>query len=342
MIVSIIIPIYKVENYIQRCLLSVINQTYKNIELILIDDCGNDRSIEIANKILKFYDWEKKSRVITHQENKGLSAARNRGIIEARGSYIYFLDSDDSISLDCIEKLIIPANNSQCDFTIGDYLCIQDSKEIYTEKPPLKLHNTTLYSNDEILKTFQNGEWYSMAVNKLIRRDFLIENKLFFTEGIIHEDELWSFKLACKANIMSVVNDTTYYYHLREDSITGLLENNINDIQKSQIKLSNESKIEIIKLMYDYINSFKLLNNNILTAYEVKKDILFYTILKSNYYSNEKLCAIYCNLKSMRNIKNSFIWNKELDIKTRIKLSHYIFPSYIGFLIYKLVSKYRK
>ena len=72
MIVSIIIPIYKVENYIQRCLLSVINQTYKNIELILIDDCGNDRSIEIANKILKFYDWEKKSRVITHQENKGL------------------------------------------------------------------------------------------------------------------------------------------------------------------------------------------------------------------------------------------------------------------------------
>ena len=92
---------------------------------------------------------------------------------------------------------------------------------------------------------------------------------------------------------MSVVNDTTYYYQLRKFS-TGLLENTISDIQKSQIKLSNESKIEIIKLMYDYINSFKLLNNNILTAYEIKRYIILH-YSKSNYYSNEKLYDIYVN-----------------------------------------------
>lgn len=343
MIVSIIIPIYKVEKYIERCLISVINQSFADIEMILIDDYGNDKSMQIALNVLKSNKWEHKSKIITHNKNRGLSAARNSGIKEASGDYIYFLDSDDSISIDCIEKLIKPALKYKNDFVIGDYKCIYNSQEIFTEKPPLKLNSKNISTKDKILISFQNGEWYEMAVNKLIRRSFLIDNDLFFTEGIIHEDVLWSFKMACKAQSMSVINECTYYYYLRDDSITGLLHNDKSEEKKLQLRKSNESKIQIVRYMYDYITEPDLFDNiYVQSAFEIKKDIIFYTILKSYYYSNNVLYQIYCYFKNLRYISYSTIKKVNPDSKTQIKFFHYIFPSYIGFLIYKIIAKFRK
>ena len=94
--VSIIIPIYNVESYIANCLHSVFNQTYKDLEIILVDDCGTDKSMNIAMESINKYKSSFYIKVIHHKENKGLSAARNSGIKEATGDYIYFLDSDDT------------------------------------------------------------------------------------------------------------------------------------------------------------------------------------------------------------------------------------------------------
>ena len=118
--VSIIIPIYNVEPYIERCIISVLNQSYKNIEIIIINDCTPDKSIELINKLLNNkYSSTENIHILNHEKNKGLSAARNTGIMNATGDYLYFLDSDDSITHDCIEVLV-NALSLNIDFVIGD------------------------------------------------------------------------------------------------------------------------------------------------------------------------------------------------------------------------------
>ena len=116
-LVSIIIPVYKVEEYLDRCVESVVNQTYTNLEIILVDDGSPDRCPQMCD------DWAKKDdRIrVVHQQNKGLSGARNTGIREAKGEYVYFLDSDDEITHDCIETLLKPLEIHCFDFVMGDY-----------------------------------------------------------------------------------------------------------------------------------------------------------------------------------------------------------------------------
>ena len=101
--VSIIIPIYNVEPYIERCLQSVVSQTYPYFECILIDDCGNDRSMPFAEQFIQNYSGEIHFRILRHENNCGLSSARNTGMKAANGDYIYFMDSDDAITPECIE-----------------------------------------------------------------------------------------------------------------------------------------------------------------------------------------------------------------------------------------------
>ena len=106
--VSIIIPIYNVESYIANCLHSVFNQTYKDLEIILVDDCGTDKSMDVAKEIIRKYKNDFHIIIEHHTYNKGLSAARNTGLKKSTGEFIYFLDSDDTISNDCIERLMFP------------------------------------------------------------------------------------------------------------------------------------------------------------------------------------------------------------------------------------------
>ena len=106
MLVSIIVPIYNVADYIEKCLLSVLNQTYRNIEVVLVNDCTPDNSIEVVQIILEGYKADRQIQILHHTINRGLSAARNTGIDAAKGEYIFFLDSDDWISEDCIERML--------------------------------------------------------------------------------------------------------------------------------------------------------------------------------------------------------------------------------------------
>lgn len=338
--VSIIIPIYNVEPYIERCINSVIAQTYKNIEIILIDDKGNDKSIEIAQNILDEYSEKFKVKIISHEFNKGLSVARNTGIRAAECEYIYFLDSDDCISTDCIELLMYAALKIDADFVIGDYECRGNTR---LQMPLLKLKTTYLASNEEVLLSYKKGEWYSMAVNKLIKKEFVELNNLYFQENIIHEDELWSFLLACKANKVGIVHEKTYFYYLRSDSITGLLESKQDEKKKLHSKKSNEAKMQIIRIMYEFIiEGYLYKNKNICLAYEIKKDTLFYTILKTNFYSHEEFFVLYKSLREMKcpNLIKHMITNK-LTLKDRLKLLHYLLPKSLGFRFYVFLANHR-
>ena len=215
--VSIVIPVYNVEEYIFNCLQSVERQTYKGlIECIVVDDCGYDNSITIAEQFIAKYKGAIEFKIAHRKQNGGLSAARNTGTKEATGDYVYYLDSDDYISDDCIEKLVEPLCENYYDIVIGDYSVVGNDWGI----PKLYVGEGEYSSN--ILSLYCAGKIYMMAWNKLVRKDFIEKNNLSFKEGIVHEDDHFSFRAFSFAGKIYVVHHTTYYYLVREGGIMNL------------------------------------------------------------------------------------------------------------------------
>ena len=213
--ISVVVPVYNVEAYITDCLLSVMRQAYDGpLECVLVDDCGNDMSLEIAERLIANYDGPITFKVVHHEHNRGLSAARNTGMDAATGEYVYFLDSDDWISDDCIERLAEPLRQKEFDIVVGDYKIIGELPYSFELSLP-----EGAYQESGISHTFCNGGIYVMAVNKLYRKEFLIKNRLAFEEGKVHEDEILAFELSCVDKSFYVVKAVTYYYRIRENSI---------------------------------------------------------------------------------------------------------------------------
>ena len=218
--VCIIIPIYNTAPYIIKCLDSVYNQSYPNIEVILVDDCGNDNSMEIVNQYLT----PEKSAITTiihHKKNKGLSAARNTGIKHANGEWLYFLDSDDYISIDCFESFILLAKKYNYPPIIFG-TAIQVPKKWTKACISSNKADIPKYTNDIpwIRKSFSKDQFLPItAWNKLIQKDFLIQHKLFFKEGIIYEDNLWNWHIGNAATAIAFNKKPTYFYRYIPTSI---------------------------------------------------------------------------------------------------------------------------
>ena len=213
---SIIIPVYNVELYIESCLLSVLNQTDLNdAEIILVDDCCTDNSMKIVERIVKENSDHTNINIIRHTHNQGLSAARNTGIKHAKGEYVFFLDSDDELP----ENTIKIFNNyltlyGNAVLFIGNYIIDGPFNGTI-------LRNTKIeYNNDEIFNAYIKKELYVLACGKFINRDYLISNNLWFPVKRLHEDEYFSFHLAYTANKLIVIKENVYVYKIRENSIT--------------------------------------------------------------------------------------------------------------------------
>ncbi|WP_077155031.1 glycosyltransferase family 2 protein [Bacteroides bouchesdurhonensis] len=214
--VSIIIPVYKVEEYIAECLYSVIAQSYKKqFECIIVDDCTPDHSIEIVNQVLSSYHGNIQFKIIHHQENKGLSAARNTGVRAAKGDYLYFLDSDDILPEQALELLLLSCEGYSPDVIMGDFELI--GEDINVAK--LNTHIDYYHNQKDIFNAFISHDLYEMAWNKLVQRSFFLRHKLWFKEGLIHEDNLWSFFLFFYCENLRINFSKTYKYRIRKNSI---------------------------------------------------------------------------------------------------------------------------
>ena len=230
--ITIVVPVYNVEPYIKDCLASIAAQTYNNdIECIIVNDCTPDGSCVIIEHFIKEYKGNIEFKLLHHTRNRGLSAARNTGIDAATGEYIYFLDSDDEITPECIELLATPLEKEKYDFVIGNYITTNSNIEF----PPLLLEEGKVCNNGEIRTSHFTGKWYVMAWNKLCKLTFIRKEKIYFKEGVVDEDELWSFQLACTAQSMHIVKKDTYIYKIRESSITGQQDNECRAIAYSTI-----------------------------------------------------------------------------------------------------------
>jgi len=215
--VSIIIPVYQVENYIERCITSVIGQTYSHsmIECIMVDDCGTDNSIMLAQKCIDNYKGDIRFKIIHNEHNCGLSVSRNNGMKVATGDYIFFLDSDDYISDDCIEKLMSAIHkHPEIEVVKGTH----NDKRI-NEKTSISHLSSQPIDNKILMKLFFLGYIPCMAWNTLIPRELIEKRHITFMPHIIYEDELWSFYLFREVNSFLFISDVTLSYEVNPHSI---------------------------------------------------------------------------------------------------------------------------
>lgn len=212
-LVSIIIPVYQVKPYLGKCIESVIHQTYRNIEIILIDDGSTDGSSEICDT---YRDVDHRI-IVIHQENMGLSAARNSGIQIAKGIYYAFVDSDDWVRSDYIEVLYRSCKNNDADIAQCGYYAVIDEDRAETDN----INSAFAYSPEEFsIAEFTILSWNcNLTWNKLYRA--ILFREIEFPVGRIHEDEFTTYKLIWKANKIMVNTAKLYYYRQRQDSITG-------------------------------------------------------------------------------------------------------------------------
>lgn len=211
--VSIIIPVYNAAGFIANCLSSVVNQTMTDyVECILIDDCGQDDSAEIIKSYIAEYRGKVSFYLLKQENNQGPSVARNRGIREASGEYVFFLDADDQITPQCIETLYSIAKGNNADYVQGTY----------KGESPLHLREGWGGSKKEIKSLLLDYSKIQFTPhNRLVRRQMILEHDIFFNEQIkVREDFLWMTFVAKYVNRFAATPIETYVRGFNEDSLT--------------------------------------------------------------------------------------------------------------------------
>ncbi len=258
-LVSVIIPVYNTEKYLRECLDSIVNQTLKDIEIIIVNDGSTDNSLEIINEYA-----EKDSRIYTiNIPNRGLSIARNVGMSKASGEYIYFIDSDDVLQEDALCLCVMKCLEDNLDLLFFDAETFTDGDvplTIFKYKRTQLFQNKT-YSGISVLYTmFNNANYSSSACLLFIKQSYLRELKLFFYPYIIHEDELFTFILFLKAKRVGLINRSFYRRRLRP-----------NSIMTSEIDIKSvEGYFYVCRALYEYIDCSDTSNEEIIL---LKKNI---------------------------------------------------------------------
>ena len=214
-LISVIVPIFNVEKYLERCVNSILRQSYGNIEVVLVDDGSSDGSGLICDSFAK-----KDSRVkVIHQTNSGVATARNTGLDSSTGDYICFVDSDDYVHPDFIKYLFIKLTENDCDICMCDFVSTEKweyFKEVDWNK------KVSIYDRSKIFDQFYSDIHCHIIVlwNKLIKRECI--GNIRFDDGFINEDEGTTFKFLYNASKIAFCEESLYYYYSRSDSITGV------------------------------------------------------------------------------------------------------------------------
>lgn len=311
-LVSVIVPVYNVEKYLEQCVYSVINQTYKNLEIILVNDGSTDSSGSICDKLAEL---DKRIKVV-HKENGGLSDARNVGIDVSSGDYIAFLDSDDWIDIECYEKLYKLIKKYDADIACCNF------KRVYKETEELR-HSSEeqIYSNIDALKEIYLNRGLQMIVawNKLQKKELFIDKR--YPKGKIHEDEFLTPRILYDAKKIVYTDDELIYYRYVENSITN-----------SKFSYKN---LVYLQALEDRMNLFKKINNSNLlhTAKKRYVDSLIEYFFKVDELSDKSKIDILKNLKHIL----SQLDLEGLSKKTKIKVQLFLKFSHV-FKLYRFLK----
>lgn len=312
MLISVIVPVYNVEIYLKECVESIINQNNMQFEILLIDDGSTDNSGILCDQLAGEYPCIK----VIHQKNGGLSSARNKGIQEAKGDYLLFVDSDDIL----LEEDALSEISKSIDRINPDLLMIlpreynEDFSTVVVEHQPFMWKENMVYFSKEIMNQLyqENGIYITMAQTKVIAREYCIKNNLFFTEGIYHEDDEWIAKVLLTNPRIAFLSKALYGYRHRRASI-------ISTLDQKKIKKKARDKMDI---------AIKVLKNNKTVQYPYMMDY-FVSYYLGGYAQFFKLNEIndvseipflYFRYSKNRKIKLLFLINKVLGYTISRKL----------------------
>ena len=296
--VSVIIPVYNTEKYLKRCLDSVISQTFDDIEIICVDDCSDDNSRKI---LTQYAENDKRIKVLYTEQNSGQSFSRNKAIDNAKGEYICFLDSDDYLLNDAIEKFYNISSENNLD--ILKVCCMLEDDNAYTYIPCESQElDGKIYTGVEILKLMAYKNIFSYAAwstwSNFIRRKFLIAHSITFYNNIIHEDILYTYQVLLHAKkCMTYMSDAKYVYVYNPDSTVnkpssfkhayGLLRCMHEILKETSEKSCNISLYVTFRHIADIYNKYRLrintMNENIDLSF-LDEDLHFAYLLTDNRF----------------------------------------------------------
>lgn len=332
-LVSIIVPIYKVEKYLRKCIDSILFQSFADLQIILIDDGSPDGCGTICDEYA-----QKDNRVIAlHSQNGGLSAARNKGLSLCDGKYVFFVDSDDYLEKNAIETLYNKAEADQLDILLYDAISFDEENINSNEAEINKYIRKNTYPSvctgaEMFIEMQKNDEYRSPVQYCFFRKTFLENNNLRFHEGILHEDEEFSFLALMYANRVTHINTVLYHHRFRSDSIMGskITQKTINscyEIIKEIMKISNlflmnsEQKeafiIGFVRFLDIFYGRVHLLKDSETVETKISIKELKKQLRHDNYYND-------CRIRNAVLDKK----NKKLTVK---KLKMTIYPKLLFF-----------
>lgn len=337
-IISVVIPIYNVEKYLKDCVDSIINQTYKELEIILVDDGSPDNCGEICDEYAKL---DKRIKVI-HKKNGGLSDARNKGMSIATGKYIVFIDSDDIASLDMITRMYEKIKNDNSDICVCNvYRITENKKSLQSSVEEDELVDLGKYGvNDYIVNYMLNNDKHRYcAWNRMYRRDLIAANNLIFepNKEIHSEDLLFNLYCLMYAKKISFVGKPLYEHYIREGTISTSPKPHITDKLTNLAKRYYENALSNNKWS-EVENSFPyvFLDLFFMSAYnEVKHNNVSFTEFKQIISSNVKEDIF-------RNSFSQLVFSSRYSLRFKRKLISLLFALRLDLLGTSIVYKYIK
>ncbi len=297
-LVSIIVPVYKVEKYLDKCVHSIVSQTYKNLEIILVDDGSPDNCPAMCD------EWAKKDERIKviHKPNGGLSSARNAGLETMTGEFVCFIDSDDWIEPTYVENLLTSLNETNSDISCCGLNYIYD--DYYLNKALLPQKSFVLDNTKTIFNGYYNKKtrpFIDLVTNKLYKSH--IFNSLRFSTGYVYEDEIIILNILKNTNKLCIVKEALYNYYQRNDSI---MNSKISNVKLKSMLYQFDVRIPLlIDLKYKHLLKYELLLrfNDVLWAYKKITNLEDKTWFRNEILNKWKEYKKYINIFHPQTIK---------------------------------------
>ncbi|MBR2871312.1 MAG: glycosyltransferase [Clostridia bacterium] len=306
-LISVIVPVYNTEKYLNRCVDSILCQTYSNLELILVNDGSTDNSLDICNQ----YKAKDNRVKVIDKENGGLSSARNAGLDVATGDYIAFCDSDDYLPNDAYESLIKAISTTDGAIANGMYVRASESGEL-TKSKVIHEKDEDIPPKDFLKELLMHVGDVSMCT-KLIPRNLI--GDLRFPEGILNEDLVFMVNLLKKVTIIKFVGRLCYYYFVRQNSISSKYGKAFEDMQKNSLWL-----LELVKNDYPTLKKYAI-------RFAAYQNMAYLLVLPKELRNKGNQAYRSAKIFLRKNIFKC-IFNKYLRIKEKvIILGLFLFPN---------------
>ena len=284
--ISVIIPVYGVEKYIERCARSVLGQTYKDVEYIFVNDCTEDCSMDILKTIINEYP-SRNITIINKEKNEGLPQARKTGLLASHGEFVIHFDSDDWVAPDCLEKMYAAAISYNADIVVADYYENYANQQLLIQCP--KISSASDAINQMLRTQLHSGVW-----NKLVKREMY--DKVVFPIANMHEDLVIMIQVF--ANAKNILNIKNAFYHYNLNNISSLTNKELT-IKRTEDTYDNLKRIELFlteKNMMDNMVAFSNFVNTFKGTMMLKKQIRRVDWLNSLYGSSRNYVFSECKL----------------------------------------------